>query len=359
MPGLPSLLEEAGVRDAALVVIAYLVGVLLLLSFAFAVYTFWLRFRHRARDARWNRLREGWETPVLEVLDDPGGIPALQASIPREMRLYFVRFVVEFARRVRGPELDTLRRLALPFLEPLVRRTLSGDVEVRTRAVQTLGTLGLPRYADVVVEAMDDPSPLVAMVAVRALARPEYAEFTEPVLKRLYRFHSWSRGFLSAMLAGIGSEGVPHLRKALADGEEEPWVRAVVADALAVLGDPGSGDIAAGVVEIEEDEDLLAAALRLLAVVGRPEHIDVVRVRCASPIPHVRSHALKALGVLGREEDVPRLLGAVADPSPWVALRAAEGILAAGAHPLLRDLAESDHPRALLAAQVLAEAEIP
>ncbi len=355
MSGFLDHLGPEAIRESALLILAVVIAALVLLALAFAVYTFLLRLRNERRAVRWQRLEGAWQEPLLAALDDPEKIPEVQAAVGEKDRLHFVRFVLDYARRVRGRERAVLRELVQPYLGPIALRARSKHREIRTRAVQTLGTLGLPRFTDDVVAALDDPSPLVAMVAARALANEEHPQQARAVLRRLHRFEYWSRNFLASMLAAIGPEGAPALRETLTDTEEPAWVRATAADALRMLDDLEAGDAAAAVAETEGDMELLTASLRLLSVVGRPEHASIVRARCASPDPPVRSAALEALGMLGESEDTNRLLGAMADPSPWVAIHAARGLREAGATELLSDLAESDHPRAPLARQILTE----
>lgn len=349
------LLEAYSVENTALLAVAAIVAALLTLTIVFAAYTVALRIASRRKARRWKRLEDAWQEPLLRALADPSLAASVHDVVQPRDRLHFVRFVLDYARRVRGDERGVLRQLAEPYLDPIAERARSRRQEIRTRAVQTLGTLGLPRYAGEVVTALDDPSPLVAMVAARALATEEHPEYAPAVLHRLHRFENWSRGFLASMLSAIGAEGAPALRESLADEGEVSWVRAVTAESLTALKDLGSGDIAARVVDVGKDPELLVAALKLLAVVGRPEHAGVVRTRCASPDFRIRSAALLALGTLGDEEDRMRLLGAMSDPSPWVAIRAGQGLWEAGGAPLLRDLANSDHPRADLARQILTD----
>lgn len=342
-------------RSALRLLIAIIVT-LAVMAMAFALATIYLRLANERRAARWRRLEERWREPLLAALAEPApGLEALHARVEERYRLHFVRFVLAFARRVRGEELEVLKAAALPYLDPLVERADHPRMEVRLRAVQTLGELGLPRYLDVVVEALDDASPLVAMVAARALAREEYVDHLDELLQRLGRFESWSRGFIASMLASIGPSGGPALRATLADVTQPPWVRAVAAEALKQLGDLESADPAAEVVEVEDDRELLAAALGLLKVVGRPEHAQVIRVRCASPDFAIRAHALSALGELADDDDIPRLEAALDDPSPWVALHAARGLYTSGAVDRLEELAASEGPGGLVARQVLLE----
>lgn len=355
MGELGAILAAAGLRERALLVLVLSIAALVVLSLAFASYTVFLRVHSDRRERRWQELAARWEGPLLDALLDPALAPAVHAAVGPRDRLRFVRFVLEYSRRVKGEERAFLRELVLPYLGPIAERVWSPRVEVRTRAVQTLGTLGLPRHAGEVLTALDDPSPLVAMVAARCLCREEHPEYAPAVLRRLARFEGWSRGFMASMLASVGPEASPALRDTLADPAQAPLARAVAADALRTLKDFESGDLAARVVETEDDHDLLAAALRLLTTVGRPEHAALVRTRCASPDFAVRASAVSALGTLGLEEDQYRLLGAMADPSPWVAIQAARGLISSGARDLLRDLGESDHPRAILARQILGE----
>jgi len=355
MPDLLGLPEVQTLRESAFVGLIVIIGALLLVTIAFSTYAIFLRAAHHSREARWAHLTEQWREPVLSAVADPDTIPAVHDTVGDKQGLHFVRFVLEYARRVRGEEKRTLRELVRPYLGEIAERAGSRSIEVRARAIQTLGTLGLPQHADKVIAALDDPSPLVAMVAARALSREETPQYADAVLARLGRFEGWNRRFLAAMLAAIGPEVSEALRRGLADGDAQPWGRAVQADALHMQGDFLAGDVAAEVLGSTEDHELLTSALRLLADVGRTAHMPAVRAHCASPDVVIRAQALRALGTLGGADEIPRLLGAMDDPSPWAALYAARGVRDAGGREVLTEVAASDHPRALLAGQVLSE----
>ena len=263
-------------------------------------------------------------------------------------------FAVLFARRLRGSERESLGRLVKPFLGPIAERADARSLEVRARAIQTLGMLGLPEHAGRVIAALDDESALVAMVAARALALGEEPAYAQAVLSRLHRFTGWNRRFLASMLASMGSSATATLRSALADPATEPRARAVAAEALQIQGDIGAGDVAADVLMTSQDKETLASTLRLVQEVGRPEHITAVRMHAGSTDQAVRAHALRALGVVGGEAEIPQLVAAMRDPSPWAALNATEGLLAAGGAALLAEMAASGDGVGVLARQVLA-----
>jgi HEAT repeat protein len=350
---------ELSVTDSGLIVLAAVILGLLVIAVAFSVYALALRLRHERREKLKARLTERWESPVLAAIADPDKVPEVHALVRPEHRLDFVDFVLGYARRVRGGERETLRKLVEPYLEEVAGRTDDSRSEVRTRAVQTLGTLGLPRYSEEVLEGLDDPSPLVSMVAARYLARPEYPQYAGSIMKHLHRFGGWNRRFLASMLATMGPEVSPVLRDGLVDAEQPAWLRVVYAEGLRMQADPRAADVAAEALAGVEDRDLAASLLRLLAEVGRPEHVDVARALCDADDEIIRAQALHALGVLGGTPELPLLFAGMEDPSAWAALHAARGVRHAGGAEMLEEIARSDGEQARLAGQVLFEEEEP
>ena len=330
------------------------VGVLLLVTLVFAGYAVWLRLHHEARDRQRARFAAEWQPRLLVALADDDEAQALQRTLPEEERLPFVGLAVQFARRLRGDERRAIGRLVQPFLGPIAERASSRRVEIRARAIQTLGTLGLPTHADRVIAALDDDSPLVAMMAARALASGGEPDYAHAVLSRLDRFTGWNRRFLASMLASMGPSVTATLRAARADPAGDPLSRAVAAEALQIQGDFGAGDVAAEVLTTASDRELLASTLRLVREIGRADHVRAVRMHAGSPDPAVRAQALHALGAVGGEAEIPQLVDAMRDPSPWAALNATEGLLAAGGRRLLAEIAASGDGVGVLARQVLA-----
>ena len=338
-----------------LAVLVTVIVALFAATLLFALYAVLVRLEHQRREARDRRLTKRWRDGLLRALVEPAAVAELHEVVEGRYRRHFVNFVLEHSRRVRGEEKETLRRIALPYLPLIADRAKHRDPEVRTRAIQTLGTLGLPSYSETLLEALDDPSPLVSMVAARYMARQDYPQLAGPILDHLERFEGWNRRFLSSMLASMGPEVSPLLRDVLGDRERDPWVRAAAADALLMQLDPKAGDVAVEVLEHEDDRALLAAVLALLAVIGRPDHATAVRARADAPDDLIRARALHALGVVGGRDALPLLLRGTHDDAPWVALAAARGLKEAGGLEELTVAARGDGRRAAVAGQVLAE----
>ena len=342
-------------RDPTLLALIALAGGLFLVTVAFSFYAIFLRLRNQRRDARRAALAERWQDALLTVLADPETIPDLHRLVDDNRHIHFVGFVLEFARRVRGEESGIMRDVVRPFLGPIAERVQSDQVEVRARAIQTLGTLGLPEHEGIVIAALDDPSPLVAMVAARALAKEGEPRYSRAVLAKIHRFRIWNRPYLASMLAAMGPEVSDGLRRGLADRDLGDWARSVLAEALYLQTDFEAGDVAAQVVATEESPTLLISALRLLSEVGRPVHLPVVMERVRSHDVAVRAQALRALGRLGGRAELPLLVDALDDEFAWAALYAARGVRDAGGRGILLEASRGDDRRARLAAQVLAE----
>ena len=355
MTELAALFADFSTLDAAVAALIVAVVLLFGVSVAFSAYAIGARMDHVRRDELADSLTERWQAPVLQALLEPGRTAEVHEMVEERYQRHFVQFILDYSRRVRGEERDTLRRIALPYLPLIASRVHHRNPEVRTRAIQTLGSLGLPKYADTLIEALGDSSALVSMVAARYMARQDYPELAAPILEHLERFEGWNRRFLASMLAAMGSDVAPLLREVLADSERSPWIRAVMADALLMMLDPQAGDVAAQVLVEEDDRELLSAVLSLLAVIGRPGHAAVIRARCTSRDEVIRARALRALGVVSGREAIPILVRGMDDDEPWVALNAARGLREAGGTELLQLAAAGQGQKAALAGQVLAE----
>lgn len=342
-------------EDWVAIGVAVLVGFLLFACLAFSVATIFLRMRNNRNSSRWARLELEWEPILLEII--VGTLPpvVLRSKVERSDELFFLTFVLRYARRLKGPEREMVTALAQPFLPRVARMVKRGGPEARARIIQILGGLGMPEYADVVASGLDDRSPLVAMIAARSLFSGQFPSHFSKVVARVSRFSLWSRPFVASMLASGGWAGAVLLRELLADPEQEGEVRAVAADALRELHDIEAADLAAEIASKEADHELIAACLRILSRVGHPGHIPVIRGLVDVPSVGVRGAALGALTAVGGPAEIPIFKRALDDPSPWVALKAARGLAALGARAMLAKVADSEEPRATLIRQVLQE----
>jgi len=215
------------------------------------------------------------------------------------------------------------------------------------------------RQPDRLVAALDDKSPLVAIVAATALSEMGDRELSAEVVSHLERFELWSPAFLASMLASGGTAMGEQLRSCLECETEPAMTRSVAADALRLMRDAGSADVAVAVLETTGDREVAAACLRLLEALGTAAHVDVVRGFTVGEDYVLRAYAITAyaitaLGALATGDgDVDLLDFAIDDPSPWVALHAARALRVAGRKDVLRRVAASRRPGTGAAREVL------
>jgi HEAT repeat protein len=326
-----------------------------LLALVAAVVALLLRIRNARVADRWAAVEAAWEPALLEVLTGERPPEGIIGRLSVAERPYFADFLGRFVRRVTGPERARLIAVARPLL-PVIRRGLHArSAEARARAVDTLGVLGPGQDGQHLVAALDDPSPLVAMVAARALARSGEAAHADALVAHLHRFEEWRPSFLAAMLAAMGSAIVPALHRALRDPRTGTRVRTVAAEGLTRLNAPEGGGLAAALLGRETDPELRAALLRLVARVGTADHLPAVRAELDAPEEGVRLAAVRALAALGGGEDIDRLARAVQDPSRWVAEHAARGLAAGAGRETLRTLRRTTAAVRAIADEVLQE----
>jgi len=336
--------------------VAVVTLLLTLLSLVSAGVALAYRRRGERRDALQREVAARWDPDVLTYLFEGGEPDDILSRVPPEERLLLVSHLLGYVRRVAGEDRRRIRALALPMLDEVASRLDHRQAASRARAVQTLGELGWPHYAPQVVHALDDSSPLVALIAVQILCRPEGSAYVSEVLARLDRFSSWTPRFLGTTLASAGIEGAATLRWALVDQGTGNHVKVAAAEALRLLNDFHAADSAHALLPTTKDRDVLAAVLRLLGRVGRAEHGPAVAELTNNPDFVVRVAAADGLAAIGGTPEMERLHTMVyEDPSPWVALRAARSLSQAGWRSDLQRLAASNHARAPIGAQVLAE----
>lgn len=328
---------------------------LLACAVAFAATAAMLRHRNRAKERAWKEREERWEGPLLDVVAGTRRPAELWSLVGEGEGLFFVDYLLRFARRTRGGTRHVLEELARPYLEPIVSRMRGGDPERRARAVETVAMLGFGPYGGGVLRALTDPAPLVAIVAARSVGRQGRPEHAELVLEHASRLTHWSPRQLTAVLVSMGAPAAPGLRRALTSDAYPAAVRAIAADALRLLHDPAAVAAAESVLRPGEDRELVVAALRLVGELGGPDQAARARSFVNETDPVIRSAAVQALAAAGAPEDIDLLRQRLSDESGWVALRAARALKVSGAGATLREIARGDDSQAQIARHILVE----
>lgn len=354
---LNNLFERFNTIDFYLSLVIAVIVFLLLFSLVFATYTVLQRIRNNLNERRRLLLEKKWQPIILGII--AGNLPSLipLRSINKRDEFFFVEYVMRYALVLKGEEREGVTKLAYPFLNRLIEDSKQANPETRAYTIKILSVIRFEEYLNGIIAALDDPSPLVAMVAAHALAKKEHPRYIGAILKRLDRFENWSIGYISSMIAAAGPEIAPALRKTYADPGMSSRVRSIAAETLLMIKDYASADIAANLLESEKDRDLLATSLRLLKAFGQAKHLPQLRKISGTSDSVVRAQSLSALGSIGDRSDFERLYDALSDSSTWVVLHAARGLARAGGIDRLKEVASSELPQAEIAREVLLEVE--
>ncbi|MFH1852207.1 MAG: HEAT repeat domain-containing protein [Candidatus Neomarinimicrobiota bacterium] len=342
------------VFDLTLTVLIVVIAVLLVITIILGLAVLLLRYKNYLTARRLNRLEDQWSALIFTAIDSgTGELPA--QTIKRNRQRLFLQYLMRYARRLQGEEFAIIRQLAQPYLPILLERSWHENPEDRARSLQIIGRFGFQDYSDYLVDALDDQSPMIVMIAAAALAGTKYPQYINPILAAIAHFEQWNVSYLAALLARFGPEGAESLRRTLIDATAPLHIRIAGAAALATIRDLSAGDLALDLLLKTADPELQAAALRLLQTVGRQTHLAGIRQFATAPEFMVRANACAALGRIGTDTDIDYLRRGLDDPSNWVAFHAAHGLLNLGDRTTLQNVAESAHARSELARQILAE----
>lgn len=326
---------------------------LLFLALGLVALTVRLHKSNTEKASRWKNLETKWDPITSSII--AGFMPpqALLDKVGEDEKLFFVDYLMRFVPKLEGETRQMLCNMAVPYLDQLANRLQTGDEEQRARAVLTLSTMGFERYQDLIVKAIYDPSPLVAMLASRSLADTGASQYLGLILAKIEIFRSWSATYLTTMLESLSRSNPALLLNALEQEQHPDWVKAIILRALAQLNYLEAVPLTAKILESETDREVQAAAFLLLAKLGQTQYKPLICQKCEHPDFVIRLNAIKALAQLGDKTDAPLLESLLKDPSQWVALQAAEALKATGSLEVLDRFADTDHPHAELALQVL------
>jgi HEAT repeat protein len=331
------------------------VYILTLLFFALGLVALTVRLHksNTEKASRWKSLEAKWDPITSSIV--AGFMPpqALLEKVNENEKLFFVDYLMRFVPKLAGETRKMLCDMAIPYLDQLAERMENGDEEQRSRAVLTLSTMGFERYQDLIVKAIYDPSPLVAMLAARSLSDTGASQYLGLILAKIDIFRTWSAAYLTSMLESLSRNAPLELLNSLKQGGYPDWVQAIIIRALAQLNCLEAVPAAAQLLRDDVDQEVQSAAFLLLAKLGQTEYKPLIRGKCQHENFVIRLNAIKALAQLGDSSDASLLEELLKDPSHWVALQAAEALKATGSLDVLNRFADTDHPHAELALQVL------
>jgi len=336
--------------DRGFVLLFAFIALVTLCALGFVIASLVLRHRNNRVARRWAAREARWDPVMLDVLAGAVAPERLHPLVRPEEHVWFVEYLLRYSRRIRGPERRLLSVLAGPYLYAVSGDLGHRSVERRARAAQSVGELGAGAYRGELLTALDDPAPLVAMIAAVALSREYRAEDVHRLIDSVARLDLLTNRLLVSLLQRLGPESAWAFREVLADRGRPAKLRTVAAKVLSAFNDQAAGAIALSAIEEAEDLDLRVAILQILQRIGGAEHLPVARRLATDAAPAVRGAAIRILSRAGEEEDLDRLVRALEDPVAWVAIHAVDGLRRSGRPDLLERVARAQQRRASLVA---------
>ncbi|PIQ24238.1 hypothetical protein COW36_10480 [bacterium (Candidatus Blackallbacteria) CG17_big_fil_post_rev_8_21_14_2_50_48_46] len=336
-----------------LLILTVYILLLLVLALGLVVLTVRLHKANTHKAEKWKALEAKWDPLTSSIIAGFMTPQALLDKVGPDEQLFFVDYLMRYVPKLEGEARATLCEMAAPYLDRLAARMETGDDEQRARAILTLNTMGFDRYQDLIVKAMDDTSPVVAMLAARSLADTGAIRYLEIVLAKIGLFRSWSASYLTSMLDALARSAPTQLLAFFKEQQYPDWVQAIILKALTQLSCVEAVPLAAQLVREDAQREVQVAALQLLARLGQSDYKPLIRSKCEHADFVIRLHAIKALAQNGDMTDAALLEPLLRDPSHWVALQAAEALKMIGDLEALERFADSEDPHAELALQVL------
>lgn len=299
---------------------------MLLVAVSFLVAASWLRRANNRKSAKWSRLERDWGITIEAIAHGVAPQDSLRSRIGAADRMVLLDYLYKRTmHETRPARRELYRTLARPFLSDLERRAKDGDVWQRARAIRTMAELDGADASGLIIRALDDPAPHVAMTAARVYARLRLGPIG-PLLDRIASYQVWDRRLLRSLLSSFGPDAAPALHGRVADTSVRPQIRAACAEALGELHYTGANDTALIVLQQEQDVDLVAAILRLVRSDAPRALTEKVRALCSSQDEVVRAQAVSCLSRIGDVADLVLVQSALEDESPWVVLNAGRGL---------------------------------
>jgi hypothetical protein len=190
-------------HEQALWIMIVSIAALLALALAFVVTAIALRIAHNRKARRLAALECAWEPLILDHLIGGNAAPEVWAAVAPRDHFFFVHVLQRYLLKVMGTERRRLVKLAEPCLPLLSKRAGRGQPEDRALAIRLLGLFGFEEYNYQLMEALEDESPLVAMIAARSLARPDHTGIAMAVLANLHRLAECSPQYVASMVQGF------------------------------------------------------------------------------------------------------------------------------------------------------------
>jgi HEAT repeat protein len=263
-----------------------------------------------------------WKPIIVAV---PSGAPAAVPKLTACDVSGFIRVWNEIHEPLRGGTTDNLARIALEvgLAQRLHRFLQTTAVHDRLRAVIALGHVRSSESFSLVLQYLDDKSPIMSLCAARSLMQIDPTQAVSKLVPRIVRRTDWSQGGIASILQESGAASISRqLTEATLHANAEIAPRLI--RFLAAVSPASAAPIIREALRSSTDERMVSTCLQAMS---NPADLDCVRPLLCHPRWHLRMQAAVTLGNLGIPGDEQRLIAMLSDSHWWVRYRAAHALM--------------------------------
>ena len=277
---------------------------------------------------------DAYTDPIIELLTgdvDEAGRSAFVASLPTApaQRAVVVEMLLSSVAKVRGEAQETVARVMdeAGFTAYYLRRLGGRRTRERAIAAEVLGEMRAVSALDALLTTLRDRSPVVRVVAARALGKLSQPEAVHALMDE-YALGRLPSGIVASSLLGMGPAGGPALQSLL--HAEESSVRALAATLTGLLDWTPAGDDLLALLR-DDDANVRARAAESLGRLGTETATGPLLALLRDAEREARVTSAEALGQLGDPAAVEGLATTLADEQHDVRLAAAAALGSLGA----------------------------
>lgn len=297
------------------------------------------------------RVVAAFTDPIIELLAgdvDEAGRRRFIASLPSDaaQRAVVVEMLLSSVVKVRGDARETVSHVLeeAGFTEYYLRRLGNRAERERAIAAEVLGEMRATSAMGELLNTMRDPSPVVRVVAARALGKLAQAAAVSPLLAE-YASGRLPSGIVASSLLRMGPAAGPALQTRLRD--DDPRIRALCANLIGLLDWIPACEALLALLD-DEDATVRRQAAESAGRLGADTATEPL-LACLRDIDRgVRVAAAEALGRLGDPAAAWELAEALTDDEHDVRLATATALMSLGATGprVLSDITRGGDPQA-------------
>jgi len=255
--------------------------------FIIAVY---LRILNRSRKQWENKKHSIWSPIILGVMDGSLNPRDAFSQIKEKHSLSYLLYLEHYIDLLKGKEKDRL--IALGRLSIKKLRKLLNCLS-REKRIVAMHMISLLHSEEEFIRSKDDKKK-PSLIHLREMRFIKDLKGKNRIFNALFSFPFVSPVYISNILADMGTDIIPWLRKVLRNKQYGSYIHLITIETLRRLHDAGSLKVTDDILNTRKDPVILSAWLRFIEVMGDKNFMNAVYPFIGHPSPMVRLAAVQA-----------------------------------------------------------------